>query len=651
MNSAPGSELLPPGDRQLFIEQFEKDVHFFQLFFLLISRCCPIRNIDLVWVEHGPSGRAGLRHLGITEALASPHSSLLGVRERNPHPGFCNLINGYGKHEAQTCGRSDKAAEELVRKTGKTQVYRCLFGLVDVAVPVMLGSQHIATLFTGQVLREPPSREGFERILRDVAGLAHIDRRQLEQAYWQVPVVTDEDIRNITEILQGFAQYIANGWVRMAEAVKERRRKDRELHIARKEFAYLALEAAEAGTANPEEARRLMRDIGLSQPPSRVLVVRLEAEEQGPAVSSARLDLGLSSALQAIEEIAEKLDNVVAVLLPKTGICVFFHDPPADRRRTSGFYAHRLAAKIVHTVRGRCDMRVRVGVGSAVKEWRNLGQSYREACIALAGSQAAVASYVKPAGSFRELSRSSARVCLLIREKRIGEARDAIEALPVQVSRHLGAGLEDLGTAATFYLLALESLEFTVREMGCDERAVAAWCGAAHEDFRKASNALQLQEVWVRAAGGLVEEVRRLYSGKRKKIVEQACQAVDRLLERGARPREVSIGSIAAGLDLSSSHLSRLFKRATGDTFEHYVIAGRVARAKRLLLDPLLNISQVAEQCGFSDPSYFARVFRRVAGCSPTQYCQDPLRAVDQPAAPRPEKPWLPAASRGRALD
>jgi len=210
MRSAPGSNLLPESEKLLFIEQFEKDIRFFQLFFLLISRSSPIKNVDLVWVEHGQSGRAGLRHLGITEALESPASRLLGCQRQNPHPAFCNVINGNGVHEAESCGLSDKAAEELVRQTGKSQVYRCHFGLIDIAVPVMMNGQHIATLFTGQVLPEKPSSDGFVQITKDVAQLNYLDLKQLEQAYWEVPVVSETDIRNITEVLEAFAEYLSN---------------------------------------------------------------------------------------------------------------------------------------------------------------------------------------------------------------------------------------------------------------------------------------------------------------------------------------------------------------------------------------------------------------------------------------------------------
>ena len=43
-------------------------------------------------------------------------------------------------------------------------------------------------------------------------------------------------------------------------------------------------------------------------------------------------------------------------------------------------------------------------------------------------------------------------------------------------------------------------------------------------------------------------------------------------------------------------------------------------KARRLLLDPDLPVSEVAVACGYDDALYFSRVFRRVCGVSPTEY-------------------------------
>ncbi len=640
MGSAPGSDLLPPSERQLFIEQFEHDLEFFQLLFLLINRSCVIQNVDLVWVEGGSSDRSRVRHLGTTEALASRCSRLLGFQKQNPHPFFCNIINDYGRHDTESCGVSDKAAEDVVRQTGKAYVYRCNYGLVDIAVPVMLNGQHVATLLTGQVLMAPPTREGFVQITKDAGRLNWVDVKQLEQAYWQVPVVTEADIQTATEILQTLASFLANSWLRLTEALRERRRKDRELQLSRKEFAYLALEWGEAERAKigADEIADIMRRIGFTRPPNRVMVVRPQTED----VSEHKFSLtdGLPAAYQAIEELCDKLDNVAAARLGMTSVCVFFHDsrPPLDRARD--FYAHRLAAKILHAVAERCELGVRIGIGYSKTGWRELADSYREACLALESSGNTIASYRKPTGSLEELARNTEDLCGLLSGRKLEEARAASEALPALVSRRLGSEAEDFAEAAAFYVLAVESLCRTARTLGCDDDSIASLCDGATGDLQRTAGVFQMREAWLRFTGDLLEEIGNLYSGKRQKIVERARRMVEHSLERDSAPHKLSISEVAAELGMSDSHISRMFKRETGRTFEKFVITKRIELAKRLLLDPLNNVSDVAHRCSFSDPSYFARVFRRVVGCSPGEYCEDPGRyGGPQPVKKVPEKP------------
>ena len=172
-----------------------------------------------------------------------------------------------------------------------------------------------------------------------------------------------------------------------------------------------------------------MRRIGFTRPPNRVLVVRPEAEEF--QARGLPFDVQFAAALQAVEELCEKLDNAAATHLGKAGICVFFQDPKSIADRSSEFYVHRLTSRIIQAVKDHCELQVRVGLGSLKDQWQDLAESYREASTALAGTDAAIASYRKPTGSFEELARNVEEVCRLLVEKKLEEARlVAISLIP-----------------------------------------------------------------------------------------------------------------------------------------------------------------------------------------------------------------------------
>ncbi len=73
--------------------------------------------------------------------------------------------------------------------------------------------------------------------------------------------------------------------------------------------------------------------------------------------------------------------------------------------------------------------------------------------------------------------------------------------------------------------------------------------------------------------------------------------------------------------NMSPSYFSHLFKQDYGLTFQEFLLRYRVCRAcKQLQSTSSAKIADVAYSVGFSDPSYFTRVFKRYIGVVPTDY-------------------------------
>jgi len=85
--------------------------------------------------------------------------------------------------------------------------------------------------------------------------------------------------------------------------------------------------------------------------------------------------------------------------------------------------------------------------------------------------------------------------------------------------------------------------------------------------------------------------------------------------------REISVGSLAATLNVTPRYVQRLFE-ADGTTFSEYLMGQRLARAHRLLCEPGASyaaISTIAHDVGFGDLSHFNRRFRRQYGLTPRE--------------------------------
>jgi AraC family transcriptional regulator len=86
--------------------------------------------------------------------------------------------------------------------------------------------------------------------------------------------------------------------------------------------------------------------------------------------------------------------------------------------------------------------------------------------------------------------------------------------------------------------------------------------------------------------------------------------------------QELSLEELAAIAQLSAYHFCRSFKRSTGLTPHQYVIRQRVERAKVLLKDSKMGISEVAIACGFTHQSHLNRHFKRLTGVTPKKFSQ-----------------------------
>lgn len=83
---------------------------------------------------------------------------------------------------------------------------------------------------------------------------------------------------------------------------------------------------------------------------------------------------------------------------------------------------------------------------------------------------------------------------------------------------------------------------------------------------------------------------------------------------------DLSLGMVSRAVNTSTFYFCKMFKKATGINFTDYLSRIRIEKAKNLLLNPNLRISEVAYQVGFQSLTHFNRIFKKLAGQSPTQY-------------------------------
>ncbi|MFD1745550.1 helix-turn-helix domain-containing protein [Rhizobium helianthi] len=96
-------------------------------------------------------------------------------------------------------------------------------------------------------------------------------------------------------------------------------------------------------------------------------------------------------------------------------------------------------------------------------------------------------------------------------------------------------------------------------------------------------------------------------------------QTLQQLISRHYR-QHLPVEEYAALMGMSSTHLNRIVRQATGRSTHDLLTERLMEEARRELVFTGYSVQQVSENLGFTDPAYFSRVFRQRSGMTPRQY-------------------------------
>lgn len=83
---------------------------------------------------------------------------------------------------------------------------------------------------------------------------------------------------------------------------------------------------------------------------------------------------------------------------------------------------------------------------------------------------------------------------------------------------------------------------------------------------------------------------------------------------------ELSLDWLAEQFFISKYYLSREFKKEFGTTIIQYILAKKITNAKELLRYSNASIEKIAQLCGIDDASYFNKIFKKMEGCTASEY-------------------------------
>lgn len=118
----------------------------------------------------------------------------------------------------------------------------------------------------------------------------------------------------------------------------------------------------------------------------------------------------------------------------------------------------------------------------------------------------------------------------------------------------------------------------------------------------------------------------RNVKGSRKEssisVVDRAKSYIDMQFQK-----DISLDDVSREVNVSPYYFSKLFKEETGQNFIEYLTEIRIDKAKELLSQGNeTSMKEICLSCGYQDPNYFSRIFKKTVGQTPTEYREGILR-------------------------
>jgi two-component system response regulator YesN len=117
----------------------------------------------------------------------------------------------------------------------------------------------------------------------------------------------------------------------------------------------------------------------------------------------------------------------------------------------------------------------------------------------------------------------------------------------------------------------------------------------------------------------VVNLVRKSRHQKNDRITITIKRALD-YIDKNHHCQELGLKEVAENSFVCSTYLSRILSKETGKTYVEHLHKTRIKYAKEYLVDSALQVQEISQNVGFSDPHYFSKVFRKYTKMTPVEY-------------------------------
>lgn len=273
-----------------------------------------------------------------------------------------------------------------------------------------------------------------------------------------------------------------------------------------------------------------------------------------------------------------------------------------------------LSRSAVREMRNITDIQFRIGIGG-VKKIKNCRESYEEAVKALYATNGSVAHVDDLPITVSYEESYPADIENDIFEK---QADKDVDGYLIKAGEFFDWMVENYPD--DLMSIKLKALEFVLRaESGMYRSGGHQYTFESRKDYlpklMDISDFDSLKQWYMEKMKVAVSNMSTGGTDRTHYLIKKAYEYID-----SNYSKDISLSEISEKLNISSYYFSKLFKDETGEGFVEYLTRLRIDKAREMLKDPEKSIKEICSECGYSDPNYFSRIFKKSTGMTPTEY-------------------------------
>jgi len=355
--------------------------------------------------------------------------------------------------------------------------------------------------------------------------------------------------------------------------------------------------------------------LDLEEPYGYIMVIPFGSDyENGQLYSPVRMSVQAQDFYPDFREIVkEAFSCVVGPIISNSVVLLIPH------REESVSYEERIrivenARRLASRLEERLKARFRIGIGR-VRKMEDLQYSYREALRSLNSSKSHVIHVedLQPSGLYKEeFPEETER--RIFRSVKAGNTAAMVVDLNQFFNWMIQHYPEDRDN------ICLKVLEYIIwAERTAFESGTVNYSFRDRKDYLATTTSFadyeSLRRWFIEKMTAACDTIHDYRESQSDSVVKKAQAYIQENYSH-----DISLDDVSRAVNISPYYFSKVFKDEAGENFIEYLTRIRVEKAKELLEKPDLSIKAISSLCGYSDPNYFSRLFKKQTDMTPREY-------------------------------